>query len=147
MPKDYQASIHFWRFKTAPSKVSRTGFPDRLVDGEVSTLFFANKFSRFILERKTNRIEYITADILTSGFRSTTLPSPAFRRWNTEWLLRFRNPLQWRNRSRFSRDSRYCDVVYTFHISICVKDPWNLPKKTARNCGHKAGVSIKILPP
>ena len=56
-----------------------------------------------------DRIECVAADILTSGVRPTPSPSP-YRLAVPEWLMRFRNPSQWRNHSRFSRDSLACDA-------------------------------------
>ena len=60
-----------------------------LIDGEVDSL----------TKNESRRVH--TSDILTPGLNL----APAFPVIADQWLLGVCNPLQWRNRSRFSRDS------------------------------------------
>jgi len=74
-----------------PPRTHGTGWPHPSLDGEVGPV--------------KDRDEHNQADILTSGFDlAPAFPPARTAEWNSG-LLGVCNPLQWRNRPRFSRGS------------------------------------------
>ncbi len=88
-----------------PSRTSGTDWPHPSLDGEVGRGNFSRR-NKELRGKISPTDEHRQIDILTSGL--TSLPPSRRRSCNhdaKQWPLGVCNPLQWRNRPRFSRGS------------------------------------------